>query len=59
MDHLNGSARQTSWTDPFSIFEALASSESDESLVLTQQMYCQTPDLGQGLDFDFTFAMEQ
>ena len=21
--------------------------------------YCQTPDLGQGLEFDFTFAMEQ
>ena len=22
-------------------------------------IYCQTPDLGQGLEFDFTFAMEQ
>ena len=21
--------------------------------------FCQTPDLGQGLEFDFTFAMEQ
>jgi len=21
--------------------------------------YCQTPDLGQGLELDFTFAMEQ
>ena len=22
-------------------------------------LFCQTPDLGQGLEFDFTFAMEQ
>ena len=53
MDQLDGSARQTSWTDQFFIFEALASShirpsslyfvaasKSDEGLVyLTKHFY--------------------
>ena len=28
-------------------------------IVISFKDFCQTPDLGQGLEFDFTFAMEQ
>ena len=32
---------------------------SNSHLITLLFIYCQTPDLGQGLEFDFTFAMEQ